>query len=245
MSNSINMHISDYSRVMKSHLRQFTPFRKNYTEARVIIFRNYKIAYVPIPKCANSSIRAALLPLINIKPSSVSRIQEFEGFEELNLRQFLRNDFSNDWFVFCVVRNPYSRFASAYLDKLVNRHEVLRPLRRMGLKKEDSFFRYMKMLNMWPLDARNEHFAPQSRLVSKMGYLPDLSYYKFEALSTQWEIIRDEITKRSSISILKLEQRNKSKSNMDWHDLYCDESKKLADKMAVDDFKNFDYEMAL
>lgn len=245
MNETTRLSGKDYFRIGKSRFRQFTPLRKNYTEARCLVFPEFKIAYVPIPKCANSSIRAALLPLIGIQPESIQKIQEFRGFEERNFKRFLKKENLDNWYVFCVVRNPYSRFASAYLDKLVTRHEVLRPLRRMGLTKGDNFLRYMKMLSMWPIDARNEHFAPQSRMLSKIGHLPELNFHKFENLYNDWEGIRQEIFTRSNILIPKLEHRNKTKTDSNWKNLYCENTKALADQMASEDFHNFGYEMEL
>jgi len=108
MNETTRLSRKDYFRIGKSRFRQFTPFRKNYTEARCLVFPEFKIAYVPIPKCANSSIRAALLPLIGIQPESIQKIQEFRGFEERNFKRFLKKENLDNWYVFCVVRNPYS-----------------------------------------------------------------------------------------------------------------------------------------
>lgn len=231
----------DHWRIAIAHARQWTPFRRRYIHARAIVFEDHRIAYVPLPKCANSSIRAALLPMVGVTPDSVERIQEYRGFREIRLRELSGRPDIKDWYVFCVVRDPYSRFASAYVDKLMTRHEPLRPLRRMGLRTGDSFRRYMKMLEAWPLGATNEHFAAQSALLSEDGGRAGIRFFKLEEIGRGWMEISDEIERRSGIRLGGLERRNSSGTGLDWRTLYTPETRRIAEKLAAQDFTRFGY----
>ena len=89
-------------------LGRFTPL-----DAPVLALEELKVAYIPVPKAANSSVRSALMAsignenaeLLGIHKSARSMLQPASKF------------FSKpraDWYVFTVVRNPSSRARSAW-----------------------------------------------------------------------------------------------------------------------------------
>ena len=239
MTKGIGLSVLDRVRVAFAHLRQRTPLRVSMTDPWVLVFPEHKVAYIPIPKAANSSVRAALLPLIGKEPSEVNRIQAFQGFQKLRYSRFAGMR-QSCWFVFTVVRDPYSRYASGYLNKLVTRKEVLRPLRRMGLKKGDSFARYMMLLKAWPQVALNEHFAPQAVLLG--GAAKDgLHISKMEELSQRWPEIAAQIKKTSGLEVGQIEHRNKGSASVPWRSLYDDDTKAIAKSLGERDFAMFGY----
>jgi hypothetical protein len=231
--------LSTGMRVAFAHLRQRTPLRVSMTDPWVLVFPEHKVAYIPIPKAANSSVRAALLPLIGEEPSEVKRIQAFQGFQKLRYSRFAEVR-QPGWFVFTVVRDPYSRYASGYLNKLVTRKEVLRPLRRMGLKKGDSFARYMMLLKAWPQEALNEHFAPQAIMLGD-AINDALSVYKMEELSERWPEIAARIREASGVEVSHVGHRNKGKAGVPWRSIYDDDTKEMAKNLGQHDFAIFGY----
>jgi hypothetical protein len=156
-------------RILRQHLRQLTPFRRDSTDAWCIVFPDSKIAYLPIPKAANSSIRAELLRLLDIDPETVAHVQAFTGFDKRPFSECVKI-MDEDWFFFTVVRNPFSRTVSAYMDKLDHHGEPFPALRRMGLFKGDSFARFLRVISLWPKVTLNNHFMPQEMLLPP-GYL--------------------------------------------------------------------------
>jgi dermatan 4-sulfotransferase 1 len=226
---------------MQARLRGFTPFAKSNSNGTVLVFRHHNIAYMPVPKAANSSIRAALLPLIGRDPHDVQRIQQFDGFDKTTIRRFVRAEHSPDWLFFTFVRNPYSRYASAYLDKLVTRHEPLRPLVRMGLQKGDSFAHFLRTLELWPSDQINEHFAPQTKILAAPLTAKGLQIGKLENLQADWASIQAEIKSRCGIALPGLEMRNAGKSGSDWRALYDEGTIAMVRKLAAADFERFGY----
>jgi dermatan 4-sulfotransferase 1 len=229
--------------ILRAQLRGLTPFAKTNDNGAVICFSKHKVAYVPVPKCANSSIRAALLALIAVEPAYVEKIQEFKGFETPSIAKFMQNVYQPDWYVFTAVRNPYARYASAYLDKLVTRREPLRPLVKMGLKKSDSFLRFLRTVEKWPLRQVNEHFALQTRVLSKVLPINNLYLAKTERLDDCWHVIKERIKSISSIELPNLEIRNATKSEFSWRSLYDEQSLQLVRSIAAKDFAHFGYDL--
>src|SRR5689334_5163974 len=99
MTHETRLSPSNYARAAFAHMRQWTPLRRDTAKPWVIVFPEQRVAYIPIPKAANSSIRAALLPLLGIEPSTVQGVQAFDGFQKVRYGQFAKMR-RLDWFVF-------------------------------------------------------------------------------------------------------------------------------------------------
>lgn len=230
----------DRARISLAKLRQSIPFLKTGVDPLVLVFPHYRVAYIPIPKAANSSVKAALLPLIGLDPSGIDDIQAFRGFRKIPYSRFASMR-TGDWYVFSVVRDPFSRYASAYLDKVVTREIVLRGFRRMGIRKGDSFQRFMSLQTEWPQKALNPHVIAQSTMLED-ALRDGLNVFKLEDLPGHWTSIADEIRSRSGIEIGTLEQRNRGKSKIPWQSLYDAETIALARHLGAADFAMFQYE---
>ena len=232
--------IADRARISLARLRTGMPFFKRAIDPLVVIVPEYRIAYIPIPKAGNSTVKAALLPLIDIAPSRIEDIQAFRGFQKIPYSKFASMR-TGDWYVFSVVRDPFSRYASAYLDKVVTRDPVLRGFRRMGIRKGDSFRRFMSLQTEWPQTALNPHVIAQSLLL-KDAHRDGLNVFKLEQLSHNWPIIADAIRSQSGIEIGSLERRNKGKATVSWQSLYDDETIAAARQLGAGDFAMFGYD---
>ena len=234
------LRFSDLKRVGRAYKRQIATLRQPKFDTWTLLFPQHRIAYIPIPKAANSSIRAELLRLIGENPEAVSEIQEFNRFDK---RQFSDCErlLAPDWFVFTVVRNPYTRAASAYLDKVVSRDRPLNALKAMGLRKSDSFERFLRLIDLWPTSALNDHVMPQARLLSHPLHLPNLHVYKVENLQTDWPKITDEIEKASGIRLKPLERRNRAAADNPWRSLINDRTASLIRRIYAEDFRRFSY----
>jgi hypothetical protein len=228
-------------RILRQHLRQLTPFRRDSTDAWCIVFPDSKIAYLPIPKAANSSIRAELLRLLDIDPETVAHVQAFTGFDKRPFSECVKI-MDEDWFFFTVVRNPFSRTVSAYMDKLDHHGEPFPALRRMGLFKGDSFARFLRVISLWPKVTLNNHFMPQAMLLEGAMRLNTLRIYKVEHLETDWEEIRREIYHRTGKSLGSLGRRNQTKSQISWKSLYNSRTYRLVASIYKNDLTLFGYD---
>lgn len=230
------------SRAVLAHIRQFTRARKNRANTSAILFPEYKIAYIPIPKAANTSIRAELLRLLDIEPDSVKKIPAFEGFTKLRFSQ-CEHLLTPDWFVFTVVRDPYQRIASAYLEKLkLEREKPFQPFAAMGLYNGCSFRRFLYAISLWPRAALNGHVMPQSQLLADALRLPHLHVYKLEHITADWPKAVKEIEARTGKSLRTLGHRNKGTNSTSWQSIYDPMSRKLVSRLYSEDFEAFGYE---
>ncbi|MCT8998437.1 sulfotransferase family protein [Chelativorans intermedius] len=228
-------------RIAREHLQQFTPARRDYTDPWCLVFPESKIVYLPIPKAANSSIRAELLRIININPEEIEKVDEFSGFDKRKFSN-LSKIIDKEWFVFSVIRNPFSRLASAYLDKLKTRSDPFPALRRMGLRRDDSFLRFLRVIRLWPQETLNDHFMPQSLLLKDALKNPHIKIYKMENLRSIWGEVQWEVAQRTGINLQELGHRNRSKSELKWKDLYSEKSYHLVRRIYKDDFEMFGYD---
>lgn len=232
--------LRDIETLVRAYRNQFFSWRRTSFDTWTLLFPRYKIAYVPMPKAANSSIRSELLRLIGEDPIAVTKIQAFAGFDKRMFSE-CSHLFTPDWFVFTVVRSPYSRAASAYLDKVVSRDPPLKALRAMGLRQGDSFERFLRTIHLWPTSALNDHVMPQARLLSRPLKLSNLQVYRLEDLETEWPKIVENIEARSGIRLGSLERRNRALISIPWQSLINGKTALLIQRIYADDFHLFSY----
>jgi hypothetical protein len=171
-------------------------------DAPVLVLEELKVAYVPVPKAANSSVRSALMASIGNEVAELLSVQELHNSTQ-SMLQPTSAFFSRrraDWYVFTVVRNPSTRARSAWQNKLIDPPEVFGPLKRMGIRERLSFDDFLQTCANWPSWALNDHFMPQSLYLSKVLDLPDLDILHVETLSQDWPMLRDKLIARGASS---------------------------------------------
>lgn len=89
----------------------------------VVAVAAHKIAYMPVPKSACSSVKAALLQIDPAHPSTVDMDVVHDVFPTRRFHQKNWRDY-DDWWRFTVVRDPLRRLLSVYTDRVVNRREL-------------------------------------------------------------------------------------------------------------------------
>lgn len=193
-------------RLGRAHLYHRLGLGADQRETKTLIFREHKIAYIPIPKAACSSIKYALLPLIGVDPDSVPLIHAFGGFDSARFDE-IASEIDPDWFIFTVVRNPTDRVMSAWRDKLRSEEKITSLMKYHALRPGDSFDRFMRVISLWPSISLDEHVMPQSMLLHHARDFP-VRVYRFEDLDDAWNEISAEITRRSGIAIGPLQKRN-------------------------------------
>jgi hypothetical protein len=153
------------------------------------VFRLYypklKIAFNFIPKNACSSIKNTLR-FYSEGYASLDNVHNDSDY----LKPFLLD---SDWFVFLVVRDPFDRVVSAYLDKIINPIEenalklVVQIYEERGLiyKKGKSvpFIYFLEWISTQPIDYLDAHWRPQSSLLRFSKYT-DIFY--MNKLESQW-----------------------------------------------------------
>jgi hypothetical protein len=133
-----------------------------------------KYVYVETPKAGCSTIKDTLQRMELEYPDLVR--EEFEDIHRRNRSPLLspsqvygveRFINSKDYFVFCFVRNPYTRLLSAYLDKIVNDQPAKKSiLFSMGedpseLSKKISFHEFLDVICGQSIPTMNPHWRVQ------------------------------------------------------------------------------------
>jgi hypothetical protein len=110
------------SKLFKNH-KSVLPF---YLISKCLILsKNYNFLYFRIPKAANSSVILNLHAAIKGGGINIKSKEEMNDLKKLYLNNqpkihlFEYSKIINDYWKFSVVRNPYNRLLSAYLDKII------------------------------------------------------------------------------------------------------------------------------
>lgn len=214
--------------------------KRDNTDTWVIPIADAKICYVPIPKAANTSMRYALLPLLGLQQAQIENIHRDSRIPKLKSSTFLR-DYESEWFVFTVVRNPVERAFSAYKNKLLDPVTPFRRLAQMGLKSGDSFETFLTALKDWPEKALNDHFLPQTVLLSRFMAKSDISIFKLEQAEQWWDALDGEVSARCGVHLDRLKNLNATHQGTR-KDLSRKE-KALIEDLYSEDFDAFDYSL--
>jgi hypothetical protein len=135
--------------------------------------------YQAIPKCACTTIKTALIELegLPVDPNPAKRHKKrhnhFPGTEALTSEQELAVlSGETDTFNFVVVRDPYSRMASSYTDKIRDAYDrgghhwismIEESAKKYGipLSERVTFPEFVQVVNRQTLDEMDPHWRPQ------------------------------------------------------------------------------------
>ncbi|MFZ5964210.1 sulfotransferase family 2 domain-containing protein [Thalassococcus sp. BH17M4-6] len=110
----------------------------------IIHFAPQKLAYFAVPKVANTSLRAWLLPLISDADYRTMRnIHQEVDWPRISKPQFTR--IAAETFSFAVLRNPWERLVSTYVDKIC-RPQVHPALGAQGFEADMDFIDFAEKL---------------------------------------------------------------------------------------------------
>lgn len=112
----------------------------------------YKIAYMPLPKAACTSVKTLLSWVEGgLEMHETGRDTVQANFQTRRFRLDRWEAYGDDWFKFCVIRDPFERLMSCYLDLVVTRNELANSRRLPLLHNElpaqpdpDFFFQHLQ-----------------------------------------------------------------------------------------------------
>lgn len=238
-------------------LRNKQPFYSRYKpkylfnaiDARVAISHKSQFVYFRIPKAANSTI---VMTLYAYEHNMLTRDFEsrsvknnyFSRPSSLSHKEFKKLEES--YFKFTFVRNPYTRLASAYLDKIINNKSakkcVADSLNR-PLEAVISFREFCNFLENGGL-RMNVHWIPQSELIVMPKDALDF-IGKIENLDNDIQHVIERIfhPEPSKVKVFNWSP-HKTNASRKYKDLYDDYSRRVVCELYEDDFKNFGYDMS-
>lgn len=215
--------------------RQFETYGKHDS---IIYSTKYDFSYISIPKAANTSVKIALLPTIRMSKHSTVQgepvlrsIHKKDGsvFDYISKENLVAERPS---FIFSVVRDPWSRILSCYVDKFLYKfHE---PFRSYGLTPESSFEAFVDVVADTPDYLSEIHFRSQCSLLSTDGQLIPNLVLNVEHLREKWNVIEDYFKDNHNLEIDKIPHLNK-KSNIN-HSISYNKStfKKIENRFSND-----------
>lgn len=167
-----------------------------------------RLAYITVPKAANTAVKAALL-------SSYVRKQKWRNPHAATMpyvevtKDELRDRYA-DYLSFTVVRNPFDRFVSFWADKIAG-HGWYESLRRRGFAPGMGFEESAKVAASISDADTDPHLRSQhERLTDADGTLLPHLVLRFEDLHPEWEGLRSIANQRAGPRLVALEQRRES-----------------------------------
>lgn len=211
--------------------------------SRMYLCKESKFLYFRIPKAANSFMLGNLL--IHDKIHLLSLV-EVDKLKEKNSTCHLLSDLELDivlrsYFKFSIVRNPYSRFLSVFLDKVVReKKQIQKVMKRLQLLTNekvslDYFLSYLEMPGALMDDP---HWARQSDLIPIPNERLDF-VGRFENIEHDASFILKEIFGKSDLRVLANEHATQADSQVDSM-LSADAKKRIYSLYSLD-FERFEY----
>jgi hypothetical protein len=153
---------------------------------RSIIFYNFKLVYVPIPKAASSSIITALGTLLGHKISD-RHMRRIANFKRIKIDRLKKH---RNYFKFTFTRNPWDRLVSCYFDKVLRNKIKLYIGGRYRFTKNTTFEQFASAVCEIKDENSNSHFKSQYTFMVCRGKLIPNFIGKFENLYNDWQTIR-------------------------------------------------------
>ncbi|MGM0404488.1 MAG: sulfotransferase family protein [Thermodesulfobacteriota bacterium] len=217
----------------------FTPFYRRYpykngiaidsADDRGCVDMELGFFYNRIPKAANSTVVTNLARLkFGREIASKAAKKMFKTPSALHAREVSQFSFL---FTFTVVRNPYTRTLSAYLDKVERR--ALRD------NKESSFRDFLYSLQKGKLYS-NAHWAPQSALLLLPADQFDF-IGKVESIDTDLPYIKQKLQGKRPEKPFKSTLNNSTGASRKLRAYYDTETAEIVRMLFRNDFETFGY----
>lgn len=199
------------------------------------VVTSLQLVYVRIFKAGSTSILKQILPLIdpNLKNKNFTdrQIDEFGN-------QYVRHALGlheTRYEYFTVVRNPFHRLVSVYLDLFDPHHPFVYQTYLFGiLKKEMTFGEFVQTLYHIPETLKSSHFIPQSYIVKLCGREKRIKCFRLEKDRLALETFLQQYG-------MAINHNNKRKMDYDYRSYYDMNTLQMAYAMYQADVEMFDY----
>ena len=161
----------------------------------LLIFENLNIGYLQMPKSGCSTIKSLLINMGALKSDLIVKdqdaIHDDPSFSAtfFNLKNYYSLS-SKSVPIFTVVRNPFSRILSAYLEKIYYQHDKRKNyLGELGFSNNEkiTFLTFLERVGSKPKNTLDFHFMPQSTILDVkkhpniiVGQLEDFDKFLYE-----------------------------------------------------------------
>jgi hypothetical protein len=219
---------------MYSVMASLSYFRDRNTINRMYYVSNsHRVIYVRILKSAGTSVLGGFLQLIDetLKPVSLTD-EQIDALGYYFARKELP-DSSRDFIRFTIVRDPYQRLVSTYLDLFdTSSSPFTYSAYWFGiLDRAMSFKEFVNVISKIPVSLLGPHFAPQYYILKE---LKDIRVFRLDA-------DYEELTVFLNGYGIDFQHRNKNKADYDYRSYYDIETFEVATTMYKSDIERFSY----
>lgn len=226
---------SRYTGALIGNLAYVKQARKNQRQYFFIDSR--KLCYIRIFKSASTSVLREILPLMD---ASIDREILTDLQTDILANSYRRSDIAKhqaSYNYFTIVRNPFHRLVSVYLD-LFNPKNTFFSYQSylFGILKADmSFAAFVQALSVIPEHLLSLHFVPQSVII---GQVPQpVKFFRIE-------YDKHELTNFLNTYSIYIKHQNKNESTYSYRDFYTPELVELVYRRYQQDVEAFGYREA-
>lgn len=203
-----------------------------------MIFHKWKTVFVGIPKNASNTFHVALSNATDsFLPNHDTIFEIYRKHDEELLISYTS---------FCVCRNPYDRFYSAW------KHNHPHPGPVSIEEYRNSFNQFVEKIGVpsktLHSEINHEHYFSQYKFVTLNKHVLVDKVIRFESLPQGWKDYQDEFNQKNVVPYkmsLTLTQENSSKIKTPWRDVYNKKSKEIISELYHLDFEIFGYDKEL
>jgi len=197
------------------------------------VSHSHKVIFIRVLKAGGTSVLAEFFSLMNSKLTGVSLSDD----QIDALAYYLRTSKlpAEEYQKFAIVRNPYHRIVSVYLDLFDKSSPVFSyDSYWFGiLERNMTFKEFVKVISKIPTSLLGPHFCPQHVILQDV---PGLRIFKIEEN-------KKELSDFFSGYGIELRHRNKNKIEYDYRTFYDKETFELVRKLYAGDVKRFGYQL--
>ncbi len=176
----------------------------------------HKLAYIRVPKAANSSVRITLarsfgLADADAEPANKDRFWQAVPHHvatSMTLQHFRLHPASKDTWCFTLIRHPASRLYSCWNNKVVENQSVSADMKRMGIEARMDFPSFVDCVASHSDAESDIHVRSLHSIICiDQKLIPDF-VGRLEAIGKDWSHIRYEVQMRSGVDLGALMKRN-------------------------------------
>lgn len=174
------------------------------------------LAYVRVPKAANSSIKHVFARILGCKRKGlrgINRDQFWRDLERARLVTF--EEFARSWahtYAFSFVRNPFDRLVSCYANKLVQGNELTLTWRLQRLSRKMTFAAFVRRVSEISDTRADNHFRSQWSILSHDGQIVPQFVGRIENMAADWRRLRAVVRERLGRDLGRLPHLNRTQA---------------------------------
>ncbi|MCZ0811369.1 MAG: sulfotransferase family protein [Pseudomonadota bacterium] len=182
----------------------------------VILLPRHGIAYVRVPKAANSSVKAALALAFELRSKADAPVSQDRFWnhvaqgEALRLTpgRFVSGGYATRCWTFTFVRHPVARLYSCWNNKVIENTALSPAFERMGVRTGMSFADFVRAVGDTPDDRADIHVCSQAAILEFRGKPVADFVGRLESIQADWARINQEIETRTGIAPGRMRRKN-------------------------------------